>query len=399
MSKKYFSIIPGFALVILTFYAHFTRNWQLFGLQPPDVTFSDSRVLTSAALCASTVSNWDPVISECDSFGLYNYPKYWATIFGQMGITTNQTDLVGLVFIGLMAFAISFLCYQSIKVNFSWLTITFFTIMALSPPIILLSERGNTDSFIFFIVVVSSFLVSSGKGVLSIFLIVLAGFLKVYPFGGFLGHFSVKPYLRFRVILFILFSALASILLIADLGIITSNTPQSNYASFGAKLIPYQFFGPESSITMPKKLFVSGLIFFGSVTSIFWLLLRLQVFPKLTSSFKALVDELLQFPILASSFVTGVGVFTFTYIIGISWDYRLVYLFVPVAALITVKHSAFAKWLLSFILLEMYFSYLSGSPNEAIGDWIWLLLAPVLLLVSLEIIFRKQEIKFLLIAP
>lgn len=395
MSKKIvgFSLIPGFIFLASTLFASLGRRWDLLGLVPQKINFGDARVLTTAAYCTTTDPNWDPANTLCESYGIYNYPRYWAVIFGKIGITTDQTDILGLSFLLLLSIAFSLLTYQSLKANFSWLSIGFFTIMALSPPVILLAERGNTDSLIFFLVAISSVLMLSGKGLISITLLLLGGFFKVYPFGGALGIFAQKKNLKLRLTFFIILSIVTAIFLIPYIGLIAAKTPQSNYASFGAKLIPYQIFGPESSTTMPKRLIAIGFLVFGVVFVFIWLLLKLRVFDSFTVAFNSLIEALIKVPNLASSFVTGVGVFCFAYLIGISWDYRLVYLFIPVAALLAVKDLSLARWLLSLILLEMYFSYLSGNPNEAIGDWIWLILAPILLLISFEIIVRQTGLK------
>ena len=122
------------------------------------------------------LAKWDLFDSEKKSstelFNRYmNYPVIWVYIFHFFSWFGNPANILGILQLFLYILFSKIILLQTNKYFYIYLFILF------SPPILLMLERGNMDSTIFFLLLLSFI----SNNYISGFLIGLAASLKVYP--------------------------------------------------------------------------------------------------------------------------------------------------------------------------------------------------------------------------
>jgi hypothetical protein len=153
--------------------------WTAMGVIPFKIPFGDSRAITASWQC--TRDGVDVLVhNPCDpSQRLMQYPKLWM-LPAQLGWGDELTNPLGMVNVVALS-ATAFIVMGSVK-RLSEAVV--YIILLLSPPVLLLVERGNVDGLMFAMVglgVVSwtahrPFLRAIGLGA-----ILLSAMLKLYP--------------------------------------------------------------------------------------------------------------------------------------------------------------------------------------------------------------------------
>ena len=123
---------------------------------------------------------YGPVNSETSAFSGFRYPPLAALVFAPWGAMAYQTSkaifsLVMLIFLGLLAFHF----VRQSRFGLPGEAILF---MMMSFPVLALTERGQVDSFVVYLTVLSYWIYRSGKlQWLSTFLLAFAALFKVFP--------------------------------------------------------------------------------------------------------------------------------------------------------------------------------------------------------------------------
>lgn len=194
--------MPTLLLGIIGFFAMLTDSWHMFFVPTLHPNFADLRSLIANAFCYAEDPNWTYESQSCDPWGRkFNYPTLWLKVFNVTGlIHENLTNLIGFVFFSLLLVSLAYWNMRIIQRNYLFWQVITLSLIYISPPILLLVERGNTDILIFSTVTffcalnkkISSMRINTILSILSIF--------KVYTLGAiFLQYFfSVTNFILFK---------------------------------------------------------------------------------------------------------------------------------------------------------------------------------------------------------
>jgi hypothetical protein len=153
--------------------------WTQLGISPLNPPFSDSRAVTAAWQCTS--QGVDVLVrNPCDPWGrIMQYPKIWM-IPASLGFGQDATNWLGAANAVL---ALGTVVLVMGPVRRIW-EAGLYIVLLLSPPVLLLVERGNVDGLILALVGISMVLWSAQTGAvraLALLFVELAAALKLFP--------------------------------------------------------------------------------------------------------------------------------------------------------------------------------------------------------------------------
>jgi hypothetical protein len=330
------------------------KEWKIVGL----VKFWDLNTILSYADCYKNIGLGVYESSIANSCRNYTYGSLPLILLSTFRIGASQTAIVGYSLI--LGFVLVTTAI-AVKLRLNLRNLFFLLFTLISPPILLLLERGNLDILVFLLVVASSYCLSQGKKHFALFLLILGSLLKFYTFPllllFLLYNFNEK---HFRL------SHITPVLicffwLIRDLLSVEARYIEMNAASFGVS-IPSVVFLDEDPGSLRVK-FLSSLVFFLIVFLVF------QKFPTLISvetqqaRMKHHFFELVLF--MACSLI-HVMVFS----IALNFSYRLVYLIFAVLLLSHIIDRRFRKFIFclkTLLITGVWFSFNVGR-FEIIGQ-------------------------------
>jgi hypothetical protein len=210
--------------------------WPRLGVPAAPTLFFDTRVVTAGLDCRRL--GFDPLTyNPCDPAGRpLNYPRVWL-LLRWLGINQSHTELLAVVFIVLFLCAL-FLLLGRISLGEGALV----SVALCSPSVMFGIERGNTDLVVFsmmaFAVLAWRRRDSAGE-VLSPLLVLLAAILKIFPVLG-LPAYLVARRRRASVVALTCIAVMVVYLLLfkSDIESIARGTPQGEYDSYGARILP-----------------------------------------------------------------------------------------------------------------------------------------------------------------
>jgi hypothetical protein len=296
--------------------------WRFLGVRSLAPTFADLRGITSVIDCAKQGS--DPyATAACDPFGrLFNHPWIWLH-FDSIGMSSASTNYFGCLFIVLI-------CTTLLLIYDTRNTITGALAFAsvVSPPVLLLAERGNVDALMFACLVISTYLLakrtSFGAILVQCAVITFLTLLKIYPIAGATVFIQRKfGYLAIALTGMLAVIGILGVIGFNELKAIGLNTPQTTDLSYGDMAI---FLAANSHGLLPKTfdawqlrliatstaLMVAGI---ASGVALFW--------PGMLRGFLPKPDSIVPTGAVATSCVS---VFCFSFLLGANFDYRLVFL-------------------------------------------------------------------------
>ena len=235
--------------------------------------YADLRLITSSSEC-SIASKWTISDPTCDPWGrLYNYPSLWVKIFSLFGISQEHTIILGTIEILLLTLLVSYWLYfgrtyippESPKLLINLLVVTF----AISPPILLLMERGNVDTLMFAGISFAVVLNNRGHKNFAVGILIFLGALKIYPLAG-IAFFLFKKISFRKSIAYSLLTLISIFSIFGDLKYIVERSETTwNTVSYGVSLVPlgtFRYFGIDESKSIALfcgySLLVASVIFF-----------------------------------------------------------------------------------------------------------------------------------------
>ena len=306
------------------------RAWRLLGVPSLFPTFADLRTITHAIDCMR--KGLDPYTTGvCDPWGrLYNYPSIWLHL-GAIGISSTSTNAIGLIFIGLLCASL-LLIYDTGTATSGALAFA----AAVSPPILLLLERGNIDVLMFVSLVISAYLMAKRTGLGATLaqsgLIAFLAILKIYPIAGavVLSH---KKLGYFAIALTCVLAAIGMLSVVGpgELNVIALNTPQAIGRSYGDAPI---FMAAKDHGLLPATFDAVALRVSAGATAL--------ALASIAFTLSLLRADILRgiLPVLDSGSARGavamscMSVFCFSFLLGTNFDYRLVFLLGVLPALL-----------------------------------------------------------------
>jgi hypothetical protein len=285
----------------------------------------------------------------------FDYPKIWIYILEPFRVCQDPYFCLGglqfLIFVGVVICLI-----WSVQSPFSVLPVV---LLAVSPPVTLLLERGNNDGLVFMLVLMT---VRWRGPFRTPFFIALAGGLKVFPLAALPFVFKLKnpvPYLLALVITSPLLVSAFVDLRAMHLAKQASARLSYGIPSFARLLGAYMPQFPGYEFTYPTLIVLSATIFTVAV------LLAYFLFRK---AYHRLADQVGQSKNDTYVLVIFGTIFLFTMLVSSNWAYRIVFAS-PVAWL------AF-NWLFERRKMAVSDRLLRVMLNTALFGAFWVFLAP-----------------------
>lgn len=330
--------------------------FKIFGVPTMTPSFADLRLITSASDCYSAGS-WSMTSSSCDPWGRpFNYPSLWVKIFSFLDLGEARTYALGNLELVILSSSLiywvrwAYLRMNSDKPKRYFAIISIFILV--SPPILLLGERGNIDIVIFAGMTLAYFMASRSAYLSSGLLVSFLGTLKLYPFFSLANILGIKNRVLGNVA--IIFCTIMGIFLIFDeLSLIASRSENGwNSISYGMSELPLLLlkdtFGSHTKIV--AALFgVIILIVFALVFSIL----------KTKKGFVAVEPEVSNY-MRHDNFAIMSLLFLASFLTGTSYDYRLITSVPVLFMLLATARSKSAIGLITFVaLFSLYFGHLT----------------------------------------
>lgn len=365
--------------------------------------FGDLVGISSASECVRAGLN--PYLENpIDPFGrVFNYPAIWLYLADLFAFDGEDVMPVGIALILLFTVSVSFL-FKTKRIKQGLLYLAFIV----SPPVLLLMERGNIDSVLFLLVALMTIyvprmrcLTPKARLYVSAAIILLSSLLKLYPLV-LLPLLIMHPVsLRHRITVLICTGLLIVGYLIYSFDVITlitHNTPQPLIMAFGKNVLMEKFF-PHDMIPI-----VSNSLIVLVVVAAILLIVKGKRFLNKIYPPKANFQEAIL------PYMAGALIFSGTFVIGNNYLYRLVFLLLTLPYLLnqlallaadteaSSVSSENSLLVASLLLMVVYgtgaFDFFSGDTWRII-DWCMVGILPILMLLSIYPCFgRKNEKRY-----
>lgn len=319
--------IAAIALIVLALgigvhmHGSLPAAWKMLRIPAATPLFADTRGITHAIDCV--LHGQDPYrVSAFDPWHrLYNYPPVWL-MARYLGVTSRSSNLIGLLF-GIAAISAYILLLNAR----SWLTraIVFLTIA--SHCVLFSIERGNSDEFVFFLLVSGFFLAWRLQPPLRprivSAIIVLLTILKVYP----LAATTLFLHRRRGWIRMLTTMALAAAALVLTSGKrliqVFANTPREQDLSFGT----FPFFYALSRHTVHALApLVLGHRLASPLGALLLASIGIAVGMGMGDRLNRFLPPLDPEQPRGAIAIACLSIFCFAFMAGASFDYRLIYL-------------------------------------------------------------------------
>jgi len=350
-------------------------NWPIVGLirAKQELDFGDAGIILNASDCFRRIGlNVYKVKSGNCS---YNYGESLIRSLNFFGIGIDSVTTVGILFIAI--FVIAYVeCLRAIQPLASAKIQIVAAIFFASPPVMLLLERGNFDSLIYFLVVFSLLLEAKGKSLISVGLLVLSALFKFYTFPLLVWKLVIthrnSNFFKLRIILVTIIFGI----IFRDLARISDgfSIPNPMWFAFGSSKFPWAFariLGLDLARTLQLIL--------GALLSLFTLF-GLAGLQRKTPQIRKLKQSLLNSDKTSRLMTEGlVIIFLVSYFSGMSYIYRLVFV-IPVFIFLVISQPQSISLINILITAAIFLSPWFGGM-EFLGDLAILLLASILILL------------------
>lgn len=240
----------------------------------------------------------------------FNYPEVW-TVLPALGIEGKHTWIVGTTFFLLFGIALYCLLANSLTSKNWWC----YCFALFSPAVFLSIERGNNDQFAFFGIVMAVLFLGRHYFT-SLFFFLLATLSKLFPLAACCIYFPVKKRGKIYA-LGIIFAVLIAYLLCEwkELKMISDATPVGSiFIAYGWKVIQARYYETVGLEFVRYGLDIAQVVIFIFLCAVSFKyqpvdITRLNTDSKDVAFFKA-----------------GAAIYVFTYLLGTSFDYRLIFL-------------------------------------------------------------------------
>ena len=327
------------------------RYWRIWG----GGNFIDSQQILFWSKCYQSQGNL--IFSSHGECSGYMYGSALVRILSFFHLNPSKTQIFGYTFMLILALTIS---YQ-VRMHEKYLANPFFFIIVFSPPILLLAERANFDILVFSLVIVAGMFFNKNFHTLALLPLALATLLKFYTLPMFLLFFVLNDSKRRRFATFLV-AVSVSVRIFLDLKLIETPFPSGFSSKFGASIWPRyltQLNISDLGALVDNLSGAAALLFVLATTFLVLKKLKVSISSEAVGNKKSRVIFYLLF-----------GTHLSCYFLGMSFDYRLVFL--AVSSLIflhsfVLKQELLSKIVLVVVILALWLTYPS-SGLEPIGD-------------------------------
>lgn len=387
MRRAVLSLVPSGVLAAATAVVGPASAWSVVGVPVGDRNFGDLNVIFVAAQCASDDPSWTAASEPCQpGMSHYNYPSVWAKAFGILGADPSWTSTVATLLMAAFIVSLVPMTWWALGSPRQLPAVIGMTFVACTPPIWLAFQRGNIDLLMFALIAlaVGLWIHSASKSAAAT--IAIATALKVFPVGAVLMLLSRQRPRRGALLTFAATAAVGLAVIFSDLAIISARTPQIDGASFGTGVLPLLAsnqldLGWSSALTR-----LAGLAVFAAALALLALALTGHWLGRIGDEWSSLIRDVSADVTATALILAGSGVFLVAYILGPSYDYRLMFLIPVIAGLLRIG-SAFALVSAGVVAVQLLLSYSQFiGAAEYLSDLMLLVLAPVLVVTAVRIL-------------
>jgi hypothetical protein len=379
-----FSAIPALITLVVLWWLITSGKWNLFGIWTLDSTigwstgFGDLAFITATADCFSQgVSD----LNTCDPYGrLYTpYGLIPGTVLSWFGLGLSHTGILGSLLALSWVVLVFWLTYRVIH---NWdngnlqlfFAVAAITLFAISPTVMLAVERGTLDILVAALAALgligftsTNALKQSASAIALFFSVVI----KYFAVGVFAPFFAPRKWSLIATLgaaatlLFMVFN-LGNLRLASEIagtgGLSTTRLSFSNSTGLVSLLVndPFAYAAPEEQGLSGFTLRIISMIIFGVITLALLALMR-----GLHTNFGTSMPNISWLLVVGGTFAISIP-----YMIGSSYDYRLIILFLPlIGFLLWIKESPansvkVTLWILVFASLLTVLTSASMSVNE-----------------------------------
>lgn len=282
------------------------KIWNIYG----GGNFADLHLVLEWAKCyQNSPTDIYGANSPCPGY-IYGEPLLY--VFSLFGISVSGTKVIGFILMFFFSFTISsILPTETFKNKICALFIL------MSPPVLLLIERGNIDILIFVLILTGTYIWTKNYHALALSLITFTALFKFYTIPIYLLLYILEANKKTRLKILI-FSVPTTLYCIWNLSIIQSNYPGGFSRKFGAGIwTDYFEYFTGTQISQPLRLLIGFLVF-----SLCFMLLKKISFSLVENS-KFQENESNHLQVL---FYVLITVHLACFAAGLNFDYRLIYL-------------------------------------------------------------------------
>ena len=342
------------------------RYWRIWG----GGNFIDSQQVLQWAKCYETQGNL--VFMTYGDCSGYIYGSTLLRILSFFNLDVTQTQFFGYLFMILLAMTISMRVNTLEKFKENPLII----LIVLSPPVLLLAERGNFDVLVFALISLSGVLFARNHEIWAVLPLALATLLKFYTLPVFLLFILLNENRRYRLTTFFVATAV-TVRVFLDLQLIQTTFPSGYSWKFGSSI--WTRYLTQLNIRDTGELVnnLSGLAIL-ALTIVLTLVAmkRKLITPNDVSGQR--IERILFYVLL----LTHISCF----LVGMSFDYRLIFL--AMASIIYLKSFCEGKdsyLVLVLSLISLWLTYPS-SGLEPVGDFATEILTVILGIRFLQLV-------------
>ncbi len=355
------------------------RYWKIAGT----VRFMDLNSVLQSADCYEN-EGLDIYSHQFGEKCAYNYGSALVRILNITGIGESRTFIFGIVALLVISGSLSIIELVSRKKTFS--QYVFLMTLVLSPPILLLMERGNVDTLILACLIVLVALIIRGQIFLAFIVTSLMTLFKFYPIVLF-GLIFLKLRNRWTSLLALGLISLVSLQILTD---ISRGPGYINifWASFGSPIwgIYSGYLGIEIEYGIS--------IILGACIFIVLLLVANRLLKVGESSIPN--EQIFNSKNVETLFIYTSTIFVFCYLLGMNFDYRLVFFLICNLMLIYASNlSTQLITLLKILLIPTFWFSYNLHELQPIGDLSLALLVAINFLVLIRVLLNQHRDNYL----
>lgn len=321
--------------------------------------FIDLRSVLKSSDC-ERVYGWDiydPSIAHNCS---YIYGSNLIRLLHLLHFSEKSTYIAGWILMFLFSMLLgTTLSALEIKGRRNWCVVL---LVLFSPPTMLLLERANIDILIILLMAIFSYAATINRSSLSYVALLLASVSKFYTAPIFVWLFLMQKNVVKRIASLLLF-VVSCTFIFSDLARINGNIPRNSWASFGNPIFGIYF--RKLGYDLPARLqdLIGVLLFIGTLIAI-----------TILSKFKVITSPKFDMEFNSEKYISNLAqsfalVFLSCYFASVSYDYRLVFLFIP--AVYILNSSSFEHKTKSILTVSLVLTaWLSYASNylQILGD-------------------------------
>lgn len=353
------------AIVVLFYLIQHFLNWPLLKISRMrgEFNFEDFVTIFTSAKCFQTIGLQIYVPDESRPLCFYPYGRSFIFLIDLLRIPASFAPIIIVLVSLLILHAAARLLGETTIFEKS-----VFVLFFISPPLWLGFERGNADLLICLLVLTAAYLISTNKGVLGIWVLVLSTLIKFYTFPLLLFVlWKYKPKANKLLLTVGLFAL--SFVIFTDIQ--AQHLQQPGSFAFGSPIVTFWINALNSNLNLGLNEITPRV---GQPIGVL-LVLVISIFFLKAKHFSTQALALTASDLKKNSFTYLGVVFVTCFLLGMSYDYRLIFSALAGLVLITSRNlQKVWKYLIASIWLPSLwlsvFSFGLSPKNHLLLQWV-----------------------------